>query len=350
MKKYLNWLSRRFLHHTSFSGYIEPVIQAVKPAWRDGFYRANVVAVNHHVTDTIELYLRVHGNWPVHQSGQHIELTQEINGKLLTRVFTIASAPQLALSKRLIRLVIKQQQQGHFTPALSQLSLGNWVNISSPKGQFTVGKLTDNNLLLVAGSGITPFIAMLNDLKNQPNDGRHVHLLYYAKPQQHLLVDELTALSAAMENFSFQLMTRNVDGDVSNHLEKFAQSTMLVCGPQAFYQSVAKYAQLHDISLYSEHFSLMALTQLDSQTKQLFDVSLNGKQIVVSNESPILSQLLALGEPVSHGCKIGICHQCQCTKTTGVVKNVVTGKLSDRGEELIQLCVSQVMSDVELRV
>ena len=48
------------------------------------------------------------------------------------------------------------------------------------------------------------------------------------------------------------------------------------------------------------------------------------------------------------GCGMGICHQCQCVKKKGLVKNIRTGQLSDYGEELIQLCVSQVMSDVEL--
>ena len=59
-------------------------------------------------------------------------------------------------------------------------------------------------------------------------------------------------------------------------------------------------------------------------------------------------QLLERGDPVNYGCKMGICHQCQCKKKSGVVKNIRTGEISDRGEELIQLCVSQVFTDLEL--
>ena len=41
-----------------------------------------------------------------------------------------------------------------------------------------------------------------------------------------------------------------------------------------------------------------------------------------------------------HGCRMGICHQGSCRKTSGTVINRLTGKASGPGEETIQLCVS----------
>ena len=41
-----------------------------------------------------------------------------------------------------------------------------------------------------------------------------------------------------------------------------------------------------------------------------------------------------------HGCRMGVCHQCSCRKTSGTVVNRLTGKTSGPGEETIQLCIS----------
>ncbi|WP_371185854.1 flavin reductase family protein [Thalassotalea maritima] len=347
MKKYCNWLSQQFLHHASFGAYLEPVVQTIKPAWRAGFYRARVVGVDSLVANTVALSLQVDRSWPVHKAGQHIELTLEINGKLVTRVFTIASSPSLVETQRMVRLVIKQQSHGQLTSSLHDLVIGQWLNISAPMGDFVAEKLVDKSLLLAAGSGITPFIAMISSLKGATHQPQEMHLLYYAKPGEHLLVDELEALSGAIPGFSYALMTRTSHGDVTQQLAEYGAIPFYVCGPAPFYQGIAEYAHSQQNELYSEHFGL---AQIDTTEKQQFDVSINGKTIALSNQSVVLTQLIEHGEPVTYGCKMGICHQCQCTKTRGVVKNVLTGQLSDRGEELIQLCVSQLMTDVELKV
>ncbi|WP_371374764.1 flavin reductase family protein [Thalassotalea aquiviva] len=347
MKKTLNWVSQNLLHHSSWGAYFEPLIQVFKPAWREGYYRATVVAIEELMENTIALTLAVEKSWPIHQAGQHIELTLQLNGRLITRVFTIASSPQQAKTKQNIRLVIKQQRNGQLTPSLHELAVGHWVNISSPKGEFVVEHLAKKSLCLAAGSGITPFIAMVEALKARHSNQSQVHLLYYAKKGEHLLVDELSALAKDIPNFSFELMTRQTHGDVGEQLANFAHTALYVCGPNAFYQSVADFAKETGSELYSEHFSLIAFAPSEQAT---FDLSYNGKTLAISNSSTLLPQLLDLGERVTYGCKMGICHQCQCTKKSGVVKNVLTGKLSDRGEELIQLCVSQVMTDVELKI
>ena len=50
------------------------------------------------------------------------------------------------------------------------------------------------------------------------------------------------------------------------------------------------------------------------------------------------------------GCRVGVCHQCKCTKKSGVVLNTLTGQYSDTGREDIQLCVSVPVNDVVLDV
>ena len=92
MTQVLNQFSKWFLHHQSFAGYIEPIMQVFKPAWRAGQFRAQVVSTAVLDGGFLSVQLKPSKQWQTHTSGQHISLTLEINGRLLTRVFTVASS------------------------------------------------------------------------------------------------------------------------------------------------------------------------------------------------------------------------------------------------------------------
>jgi ferredoxin len=78
-----------------------------------------------------------------------------------------------------------------------------------------------------------------------------------------------------------------------------------------------------------------------------------GKQIQLNAGETLLDSLLENGpnltadELPKYGCKRGVCHECKCRKTSGAVKNLLTGKVT-AGEEDIQLCISAPVSDVTL--
>ena len=81
-------------------------MQQVRPAWRDGYFRARVVTVKKLSTDMLEVLLIPERSWPTHVAGQHIALTIEINGRLTTRVFTIASGANTRQKEKQIRLYL----------------------------------------------------------------------------------------------------------------------------------------------------------------------------------------------------------------------------------------------------
>ena len=45
---------------------------------------------------------------------------------------------------------------------------------------------------------------------------------------------------------------------------------------------------------------------------------------------------------------MGICRSCTCRKVAGTVRNQLTGVISSRADEPIQLCISAPVSDVTL--
>ena len=345
MRALLNSLSKHLLHHQSWAGYWEPVIQCFKPGWREGYFRAQVKHVQVFAEQSVELIIEPEKTWPVHQAGQHIALTIQTNGRMLTRVFTIASEPQLARQQRQIRLLIRSQEFGAFTSKLTNLRTGQWLNISEPKGQFVMPNTARSLIMLAGGSGITPFIAMLKSL---PADSKHtITLLYYAKPNSHWLKDELEQLKQSLCNFDYHLLERNKDSDATTWLTTNAHKHWLVCGPAALYKQAAALAKQLNTPIGSEHFSAVPAV-LATTDKHELTLTHQGKTFTIDNQQTLLSHLQANKQPVTVGCGMGICHQCQCVKKQGIVRDIRTGELSDSSEQLIQLCISQPVSDVEL--
>jgi ferredoxin len=106
----------------------------------------------------------------------------------------------------------------------------------------------------------------------------------------------------------------------------------------------------NNISLESEHFTALLPTVFDSsEEEQTFLIQHDDKVLHVNNQQSLLTQLQQANLSVNYGCGMGICHQCQCVKKQGIVRDMRTGELSDNAEELIQLCVSQAITNLELQ-
>jgi stearoyl-CoA 9-desaturase NADPH oxidoreductase len=63
---------------------------------------------------------------------------------------------------------------------------------------------------------------------------------------------------------------------------------------------------------------------------------------------PLLVQAENAGLTPESGCRMGICHSCTRRKSSGVVRNLITGTVSTAEEEDVQICVSAPVGDVEI--
>jgi ferredoxin len=69
---------------------------------------------------------------------------------------------------------------------------------------------------------------------------------------------------------------------------------------------------------------------------------------VPSDGRSLLEQAEQAGLRPPCGCRMGICRICTCRKTTGRVRNVLSGELSSTQDEDVQICVSAPVGDVEI--
>lgn len=128
-------------------------------------------------------------------AGQFVNLGLEIEGQLLRRSYSIASAPGAPLE-----FYLKEVPGGALTPRLTRLESGAslWVE-RKPQGFFTLAYVpTCRDLWCVAtGTGLGPFLAMLRG--DEPwRRFERISLVHGARTVSHLsYTDELSALSSA---------------------------------------------------------------------------------------------------------------------------------------------------------
>ncbi len=101
------------------------------------------------------------------------------------------------------------------------------------------------------------------------------------------------------------------------------------------------------------HSTFFSASRVDLSSETLGGTVLFVKSdIEVSSEGDanLLEIAEAAGLSPRYGCRMGICHQCSCRKTSGIVVNRLTGQASSPGEEDIQLCISVPSGPVSINV
>lgn len=368
-QKSWSWFSQALTQHSSFSAYLQPLIQMIAPQWTTDAYRARVVEIRDELTDMYTLVLAPQASmldrhWPTFSAGQYIDLMVEKNGARVLRCFSISSSPAYYARTGLIELSIRQQHKGKMTPWIrQQLQPESFVNISAPQGDFTVlaNADADKKLFIAGGSGITPFRSMLQQQALNPlsvKTSQNIHLLYYSRNDQEIAFQqELISLQQEHPGISITFIDSSAEGFIcAEHLLKYCtdvhQRTAYICGPSPMIQQARNVLAELGLSNDNVHFEYFGAAPIEIENNQQgvvhFETSKKLLLTEKNNTQTLLEHAEAQGlSPVS-GCRIGVCHQCICKKKSGVVFNTRTNKYSDTGSEEIQLCISVAQGDVVL--
>jgi CDP-4-dehydro-6-deoxyglucose reductase len=131
--------------------------------------------------------------------GQFLSLSDRVNGQMITRAYSIASAP---CSGNRFELCLNRVPGGVFSPHLFQLAPGDTVEMQPPLGTFVLREPLRNSLLIATGTGIAPFRSML-PAALKPN-GPTITLLFGVRYASHLLYRrEFEALEQQYPQFRF---------------------------------------------------------------------------------------------------------------------------------------------------
>jgi ferredoxin-NADP reductase len=335
---------------------VEDVMQLVRPTASLTEVRARVLAVRDETPDTRTWLLQPNALWRGHQAGQHVTVRTVRDGRRVQRPYSLSSAP----GDGPLAITVKRQPGGLVSNHLHDtLRVGDVVALGAAEGDFVLPAVLPTRLtLLSAGSGITPVMALLRELRRRGHDGAIAFVHVCRTPQDLIFGDELRALAARCPELpglrvhlhASASTGRWTPADLARAVPDWPGRATWLCGPAAFMDAVSAHwaAQGARAPLYRERFVPAWTPPQPLDRPVAVQAARSGRAFASTGASSLLQQAEQAGLAPQHGCRIGICRSCQCVKRSGTVQNLQTGALSSEPNELIRLCVSAARSDLTL--
>ena len=286
------------------------------------------------------------------RAGQFLNLSLPIEGKRVSRSYTIASPPT---RDAYIELTVKREEQGQTSRFLhDMLMTGQTVTVSAPSGRFTFDSNNSDAVLLIAGGvGITPVMSILRDLTDR-GWPRKIDLVFSVRSSADVIfADELRFLAARHPNLSVHItVTRGAAdnwpgprGRITGELLRMlipdvAARPVFVCGPNAM--ADATRAELVALGVPAGRITHESFTPAPAPpttrvgNEMAIGTAAMSVTFVRSNRTAqltatrtILDAAESVGVPIDYQCRSGICGTCRCRLISGRVTMAVRDALSD---------------------
>lgn len=302
-------------------------------------------------------------------------LNVNVDGVWQQRCYSISSA---ADDSATLTLTIQAQADSLVSRHVHALKTGEVVHLSEPMGEFVAPQALKSNLLFITGgSGITPIMSMLrsgllDELFKQKRTITHIH--YAPDAERTIFAAELESLASEHDHYDLHIEHTQSGGthysqtQLENTCPDWRERQTFLCGPTGLMQAVHTDWHAADLDhlLTQESFSPLGLSvaaDSDADNVDAGDLHFcaSGKVSPAAERdaesdatATLLTQAEAAGLKPKFGCRVGICHSCDCHLVSGAVRNLRTGKISqtsaDRGPIFIQPCISAAIGDVEVEL
>lgn len=301
--------------------------------------------------DAVTLTLRPNRHWRGMRAGQHVNLGVEVNGRRLLRSYS----PTMLADGRL-ELTVKTVVGGAVSTYLvQQARIGDVFALEPAFGDMCLPAAPTALLLLAAGSGITPMRALLRELaaRGMPCE---VDLLYWARTREDLwFVDELQAMAATHSCLRLHfLLTRDaeavaarVDSVALEEIAGLAQRHVMACGPGSFTTAARARLEGRVARFQAEAFSMPVAADSEEGDVQV-ELMRSGRTLRLPRNQSLLQGLEAQGLRPQHGCRMGICNSCACSRQSGITRHLLSGEHSGEPLTQVRLCVSAPSTDLIL--
>jgi ferredoxin-NADP reductase len=327
-------------------------------------HKARVEHVRDEAPGVKTIVLRPGRGWRGHRAGQHVRVSVAIDGRLVTRTYSISSAPE----RRGGCIDITVKAQGRVSNALHAIEVGAFVTLGAPGGEFALPETLERTmsggdaagdqqrlLFVTGGSGVTPIAAMLRSLaaRNVMPDVVHVH---YARSAGDVIFgEELRCLSVdhpgyrLIEIHTAEDRRRFDGGRLAELVPDWQTREAWACGPQSLLDAIGHvYAGRPQLHVERFRAALAVLPANASGGRVRFAASAPQQLIEADAATPLLHVAERAGLAPKSGCRMGICHTCDSTLVAGCVRDLRTGVAIDEPGARVQICVCAAAGDVEL--
>jgi ferredoxin-NADP reductase len=321
-----------------------------------GFRPLTVTAIEQASADVLSLTLQDTSGQPLQMAlpGQYVvlRLPRAASGTQLFRSYSLSGAASTAR----YRISVKIEPNGAAGTYLKKHArLGDALDVSAPRGSFVLQPGDGPVVMLSAGIGVTPVLAMLHALA-AAGSTRQVWWLHGARDRQHhAFADEARGLvHALLHGRSYICYSQPDSGerlgedfDATGHLSGNALDQLGVpqppdfylCGPTRFLADMKMALATRNVApqqIHAETFNggesktpgiasaaahAPHLPKADADTGPLVSFARSG--VAAHWNAVVYPSILELAEacdvPVRWACRAGVCHNCESGLVSGAV-------------------------------
>ena len=360
--------------------FARPVLGRSDDAVLDVLHPARVAvrvdAITRETPSTVTLRLVPQGRTlPPFAAGQYVTLYLDIDGVEASRPYSVSSAPG---DLSAMTLTVRQKPGGYVSKhILERVERGDDLQISAPAGEMVHNPLrdTDDLVFLAAGSGVTPFAAMAEDLIER-DEPAHVTLLHGVRSEDELLFAQRFAeLSRRSDRFQATQVVEKAGPEwkgpigrldarlVADRIgDNVADKTFYVCGSSEFQSSMR--GVLEELSVEAHRIRVESYgppADVTASPGYPEDVPQNGNggfrvRLIHTNvdaparvDESLLGSLERAGHAIPSRCRSDACDCCRVRLTRGEVFVLARGRVSAGAEgQYIRSCATYPLSDVTL--
>jgi dimethylamine monooxygenase subunit B len=277
---------------------------------------------------------------PIFSGGAHVVLAFHTNDGLRRTPYSLMSRPGDTTGYEISVLRVEQSRGGsHFLH--DKLKVGDEVHLTQPVNLFTVDQRAKKNLLFAGGIGITPFIAMMDQMQR---DGENFELYYAIRDRHHgaYWIELSERYGARVKLF---VDTEKSFIPLEQVLGNQPLGTHLyACGPSGMIDAVLGKATKLGWPQQNQHSErFLAPPPGDAFTAEL---SRSKKTITVGTHQSILEAVEANGIDALYMCRGGACGQCETAVVScdgQLLHNDIYLEPHDKASgKKIMICVSRI--------
>ena len=373
---------RALLEEEPGSGNAGLALTSPPPAW-SGFRPLTVTAITRESEAVISIRLEDPDSAPLPAArpGQYLTLRVQPDKqrRSVLRNYSLSGPPEAGY----YRITVKRERRGVASGYLhTRLNVGDQLDIAAPRGTFILGRTDAPVLLISAGIGATPVLAMLHALAETHSD-REIWWLHSARNnREHSFAAEARGLIASLPNARAHVYysrpgpddVRGRDFDAAGRLtgSQLAQlepprdAEAYLCGPAPFMNEIS--AGLAAVGVDASRIRTEPFGPAPGLTPGIAVAPARAPHAPAGKpgDGPMIEfarsnvavpwgsdygSLLELAEacdvPVRWSCRTGVCHTCETTLIAGDV-GYDPEPVESPAEGSALICCSQPRDDLVL--
>lgn len=186
----------------------------------------------------------------------------EVPGSDIKRAYSFSSLVHNDEVSFLIKTVPNGRMSGHLTSVSKN---GDNLYLQGPIGSFYLRPITRPVLMLAGGTGLAPFLSMLEQIETKANHHYPIQLIYGVTNDEDLVcLDILDRFTKSIPEFSFTACVADKESDyphtgfVTDHIPasqlRDGNVDIYLCGPPPMVNAVERFLSDHKIDPASFHY------------------------------------------------------------------------------------------------